>query len=83
MITVRGMYENLQSCVLVGKDHSDEFEVKVSVHQGPMLSPLLFIILLDVLSREMGRFELTGSRASPPAFTRKRVMLWTEATIED
>ena len=56
MITVWGMYENLQSCVLVGKGHSDEFEVKVSVHQGPMLSPLLFIILLDALSREMGRF---------------------------
>ena len=26
---------------------------------------------------------MTGSRASLPAFTRKRVMLWTEATIED
>ena len=56
MITVRGMYENLRSCVLAGKGHSDEFEVKVSVHQGPVLSPLLFIILLDTLSREIGRF---------------------------
>ena len=51
-----GNYENLRSCVLVGKGHSDEFEVKVSVHQGPVLSPLLFIILLDALSREMGMF---------------------------
>ena len=56
MITVRGMYENLRSCVLAGKGHSEEFEVKVSVHQGPVLSPLLFIIMLDALSREMGRF---------------------------
>ena len=62
---------------------SDEFEVKVSVHQGPVLSPLLFIIMLDALSREMGMFQLTGSRASLSAFTRKRVMLWTEATIEE
>ena len=77
------MYENLWSCVRVGKGLSDEFEVKVSVHQGPVLSPLLFIIVLDALSREMGRFRLTESRASLSVFTRKRVMLWTETTIED
>ena len=77
------MYENLRSCVRVGKGLSDEFEVKVSEHQGPVLSPLLFIIVLDALSREMGRFQLPGSRASLSAFTRKGVMLWTEATIED
>ena len=55
------MYENLGSYVRVGKGLSDEFEVKVSVHQGPVFSPLLFIIVLDALSREMGRFQLTGS----------------------
>ena len=77
------MYKNLWSCVWVVKGLSDEFEVKVSVHQGPVLSPLLFIIVLYALSREMGRFQLTGSRASLSVFTRKRAMLWTEATIED
>ena len=77
------MYENLRSCFRVGKGLSDVFEVKVSVHQVPVLSPLLFIIVLDALLREMGRFQLTGSRASLSAFTRKRVMLWTKATIED
>ena len=45
-----------RSCFQVGKGLSDEFEEKVSVHQGPVLSPLLFIIVLDALSREMGRF---------------------------
>ena len=70
------MYENLRSCVRVGKGLSDEFEVKFSVQQGPVLSPLLIIIVLDALSREMGRFQLTGSRASLSAFTRKRAMLW-------
>ena len=57
MFTVQGMYETLRSCVRVGKGLSDEFEVKVSVHHGLVLSrPLLFIIVLDTLSREMGRF---------------------------
>ena len=67
----------------MGKGLSDEFEVKVSVHPGLVLCPLLFIFVFDALSLEMGRFQMTGSRASLSAFTRKRVMLRTEATIEE
>ena len=70
MLTVQGMDENFRSCVRVGKGLSDEFEVKVSVDQVPLLSPLLFIVILDALSREMGKFQLIGSRASLSAFTR-------------
>ena len=73
------MYGGVRVC----KGLSDEFEVKFSVHQGSVLSPLLFIIVLDALSREIRRFQLTWNRASLSVFTRKRVMLWTEATIED
>ena len=36
----------------VGEGYSEEFEVKVGVHQGSVLSPLLFIIVLEALSRE-------------------------------
>ena len=78
-----GMYENVRSCVRVCKGLSDEFEVKFSEHQGSGLSPLLIIIVLDALLREIRRFQLTWNRASLSAFTRKMVMLWTEATIED
>ena len=49
---VQGMYANARSCVHVGEGYSEEFEVKVRVHQGPVLSPLLFIIVLEALSRE-------------------------------
>ena len=78
-----GIYENVRGCVRVCKGLGDEYEVKFSVRQGSMLSPLLFIIVLDALSRDIRRFQLTWNRASLSAFTRKRVMLWTEATIED
>ena len=48
---VQGMYANARSCVRVGEGYSEEFEVKVGVHQGSVLSPLLFIIVLEALSR--------------------------------
>ena len=49
---VWGMYANARSRVRVGEGYSEEFEVKVGVHQGSVLSPLLFIIVLEALSRE-------------------------------
>ena len=52
MRLVQGMYANAQSRVRVGEGFSKVFEVKVGVHQGSVLSPLLFIIVLEALSRE-------------------------------
>ena len=49
---VQGMYANARSRVHVGEGYSEEFEVKVGVHQVSVLSPLLFIIVLEGLSRE-------------------------------
>ena len=49
---VQGMYANARSRVRVGEGYSEEFEVKVGVHQGSVLSPLLFIIMLEALSQE-------------------------------
>ena len=43
---VQGMYSNARSCVHVGEGYTEEFEVKVGVHQGSVLSPLLFIMCL-------------------------------------
>ena len=49
---VQTMYKNTTSKVRVNSLFTDEFEVKVGVHQGLVLSPLLFIIVLDALSSE-------------------------------
>ena len=35
-----------------GGCESSEFEVKVGVHQGSVLSPLLFVIVLEELSKK-------------------------------
>ena len=52
MRLVQGIYANAQSRVSVGEGYSEEFEVKAGVHQGSVLSPLLFIIVLEALSRD-------------------------------
>ena len=47
---VQGMYANVRSRVRVIEGYNKE--VKVGVHQGSILSPLFFIIVLEALSRE-------------------------------
>ena len=49
---VQSMYANVRSRVRVGDGYSEEFSVIVGVHQGSVLSPLLFIMVLEALSRE-------------------------------
>lgn len=49
---VMSMYENAKSAVNINGTTGEGFNVKVGVHQGSVLSPLLFAIVLEALSRE-------------------------------
>ena len=49
---VEGMYEKTTARVLVGEGASEEFDVKNGLRQGSVLSPLLFIAVLDLISRK-------------------------------
>ena len=46
------MYDNVTTTIKTRDGESDGFEVMVGVHQGSVLSPLLFIIVLEALSKE-------------------------------
>ena len=48
MRVIQGMYSNTQSLVVNGQ-YSEDFGVGVGVHQGSVLNPLLFILVLAVL----------------------------------
>ena len=48
---VMSLYEDAKTRVRVGSGLSDEFPVKVGVHQGSVLSPLLFAIVVDVVTK--------------------------------
>ena len=74
----------------VGEGCSEESEVKVSVHQGSVLSPLLFIIVLEAMSREFRSgvpwedlyvydYDLVII-AKPLEKCARRLLTWKEAT---
>ena len=47
---VMSLYEGSKMKVKVGSEFSEEFFEAVSVHQEPVLSPLLFAIVVDVVT---------------------------------
>ena len=49
---VMSMYKVAKTRVKVGGGHLEEFDVGVDVHQGSVLSPFLFSMVLDVLSED-------------------------------
>ena len=55
---IKAMYEDATTTVRVNGRESKAFSVRVGVHQGSVLSPLLFIIVLEALSREGLPMEL-------------------------
>ena len=49
---IQGMYFNARNRVRFNARYSEELGMGVDVHQGSVLSPLLFILVLEALSRE-------------------------------
>ena len=50
---IRNMYRNTQSCILVGKEKSEFFNIEGGVRQGCVLSPILFSIFINRLAKHL------------------------------
>ena len=50
---VTSLYKGCETAVSVDGELSSSFSVKVGVHQGSALSPLLFIMVIDVLTEDV------------------------------
>ena len=49
---VMSLYEGLRTKVRGGSGLGEEFGVSVGVHQGCVLSPLMFAIVVDVVTKD-------------------------------
>ena len=47
------MYEKARTTVRTKQGSSEEFEVKVLVHRGSVLSPLLFVAVMEVVTQKV------------------------------
>ena len=56
---VMSLYDGAKTRVRVGSAYSEEFEIKVDVNQGSVLSPLSFAIVVDVI-KENARREVVN-----------------------
>ena len=57
-VTVRAimnLYNGAETRLRVGSVYLEEFQVKIGVHQGSMLSPLLFAIVVVVVTKKARR----------------------------
>ena len=54
-------YQDCKTAVRTIEGLSREFEIGVGVHQGSALSPLLFAVIIDVLSQHLRAENLWGS----------------------
>ena len=71
---MQGIYANARSHVCVGEGYSEEFEVKVGVHHGLVLSSLLFVIVLEALH--------ASSALGSPGWT-SMPMTWNWSYLDD
>ena len=55
MNAVMKMYQEVLSQVKVEGETSKEFTVRVGIHQGSILLPLIFAVVMDVVTEEVAR----------------------------
>ena len=50
---IRDMYAGCNTSVMTSAGRTKEIEIEVGLHQGSALSPLLFVIIIDVITEEI------------------------------
>ena len=49
--SVMSLYDGVKTSVRVDSELSEEFEFKVGMYQGSVLSPFLFVVVVDVVTK--------------------------------
>ena len=51
---IRDMYAGCKTSIMTSAGKTKEIEIEVGLHQGSAISPLLFVIIIDVITEEIG-----------------------------
>ena len=84
---IQSLYSQSESCVRVLGSKSDPFPVRVGLRQGCALSPILFVIFMDRISRRSrveGGLQFGGLRIAPLLFADDVVLMasWNGAVLQ-
>ncbi len=61
---IRSLYNQSESCIHILSTNSNTFSVSFGLHQGWALSPILFVIFMDMISRRSRGRSVSGLRTS-------------------
>ena len=50
---IKNMYDGMVTSVITAGGYTTEFPIRIGLHQGSALSPYLFTIVMDELTREI------------------------------
>ena len=81
------LYDGAKTRVRVDSELSEEFEVKVGMHQGSVLSPFLFVVVVDAVTKFVREHALTELLHSDDLVLvnetieglRNKFLIWKEA----
>ena len=72
------MYKKGRAMVKIKHGNSEEFEVKVEVHQGLVLSPLLFVVVMEGLLWELLHADTLVLMAESIEELKRKVLWWKD-----
>ena len=80
-LTITEMYKNIITSVRIVSEGSEEFDVKVGVHQASVLSSILFAIVMNKITKDATEGSAREGGAKEPFYADGLVLLrdsWKE-----
>jgi hypothetical protein len=78
---LKNLYQEVGSCVRLGKEKTDWFNLEIGLRQGCILSPILFSVFIDGLAQEVKRVLFTPNLRTILTFNTSHPLKMARAEI--